>query len=278
MESSEDFAEADFEIAKIVPPAFAGVLVDWSIGSREVTAIIIDLAIRGFFAVAGKKLFLAGKKTGLKNFESVFIQKLFGQKEALEFWEVENLAYKKYFSDLIKIICSGMIEEGFVDKDFQKKLAGAVKESAQELYGSSTLGMSEKELAKIKVITLPNWLERILRFVFLPITGPIEKSALEKLGGSYSEFLLTEKGKEAKARLCGLKSFMGKFPMIEDRLANELAAHAIAFGIGRKWMAKLGGQTAQLRMLAEKLGDAAITTMKFVDMDSYMKEFFVIKE
>lgn len=275
MGKTQVLAEADFEIAKIVSPAFAGVLVDWSIGSREITATIIDLTIRGFLGVSGSKVFLTGKKIGLKNFENNFIQKLLEKNSSLEFEEVENRAYKKNFSDLVKTICTGMIEEGFVDKNFQKKLAKAIKESAGELYGGK---FKKEKISKEKILVLPNWLEIILRFVFSSLIGPIEKKALEKLGGSYSEFLLTKKGKEAKARLFALKSFMEKFSLLEDRLSNELVAHAIAFGIGKKWLERLGGQAAQLRMFSERLDNAATTTMKFVDMNSYMKEFFIIKE
>ncbi len=277
--NSKNFPKADFAIAKTVPPAFAGLLVDWSIGSREITATIIDLITRGFLGVAGSKVFLAGKKSGLKNFEKNFIQKLFEQNNSLEFDEVENKAYKKFFPDLIKIICLGMIEEGFVDKDFQKKLANAVKESMKELYGINiNPSLGKEEIKKMKIIILPTWLERILRFVFQPFFGPIEKRALAKLGGSYDDFLLTAKGKESRIRLLELKGFMEKFPLLEDRLANELVGHAIAFGIGTKWMSKFGGSSAQLRILAEKLDDAVSTTMKFVDMNYYFKEFFPMEQ
>lgn len=85
--------------------------------------------------------------------------------------------------------------------------------------------------------------------------------------------MLTDFGKQQKQKSLSLKVFMEKFPMVEDRLANELVSHAIAFGIGRQWMQKLGGKTVLAKQLFESLEIKEDTVARFIDMDSYLKEF-----
>ncbi|MBI4045006.1 MAG: hypothetical protein HY392_04830 [Candidatus Diapherotrites archaeon] len=111
----------EFIVSGKTPPAFAGVLIDWKIGPKEITATLIDLIARDFLHVHNTQVFRMSRKLGLREFEQKFISELFGQKNSLNFQEIEKIAYKNKYGVLLKIICRGMIEEGFVDKDFQKK-------------------------------------------------------------------------------------------------------------------------------------------------------------
>ncbi|VVC00777.1 Uncharacterised protein [uncultured archaeon] len=266
----ENTYDTAFTNASKSPPAFAGVLVDWHIGPREITATIIDLIAREFLGVGGNKVFITGKSTGLRDFEKKFIAQLFVGKQSLQFEEVQEIAYKKLSNELVRTICGGLIDEGLVDKGFQKKLAIAVKTSMEE-----TIGRDFKMPKNAQVIVLPEW---ILKPIFTvigmqPVIDSIEKKALGKMGGSYEEALLTEKGKNAKMEALALKEFMTKYQMAEDRLANELVGHAISFGIGKTWMQKLGGKNAQLAKFVEQLESNEENMMKFIDMDAYLKAF-----
>ena len=65
---------------------------------------------------------------------------------------------------------------------------------------------------------------------------------------------------------------MGKFPLVEDRLANELVSHSIAFGIGKQWMGMLGKDYQKIANFFESVEDSGDTTVRFIDMNSYIKE------
>jgi hypothetical protein len=262
--------DKSFSNATKSPPAFAGVLVDWSIGPKEITATIIDLAVRDFIGVSGDKIFLTGRTTGIRKFEKEFVSKLFGNTQSLQFIEVKQIAYEDLSKDLIKIICVGLIDEGLVSKDFQKKLTIAVKEGMNE-----TLGFTPQIHSNAKVITLPPWILKPLMSVIgaKPMIDSIENKAKEKLGGSYEDALLTDAGKIGRKEATVLKEFMEKYPAAEDRLANELVGHSIVFGIGKVWLKKLGGLNAKIGNLYELLESQEDTYMKFVDRDSYLKEF-----
>jgi hypothetical protein len=265
-----DILDRSFTHETRSPPAFAGVLVDWSIGPREITSTIIDLIVRDFIGVIGDKIFLTGKTIGLRSFEGQFISKLFGSNQSLNFNEVQRVAYKDCPKELIKIICSGLIDEGFISKDFQKRLAVSVKEAMNE-----TLGSVPQIPSDAKRIILPSWfLKLITSLVGLkPVFDSVESKAKEKLGGSYENALLTDLGRNKRKEVIALREFMEKYPLAEDRLSNVLVGHAIAFGIGKSWMKKLGGSNAKIGKLYELLESQEDTFMKFVDMGSYLKEF-----
>jgi hypothetical protein len=264
------FMDKSFSNATTSPPAFAGVLVDWSIGPKEITATIIDLIVRDFIGVSGDKIFITGRTTNARNFEKEFISKLFGKNQSLQFIEVQKTAYADLSKDLIKIICKGLIDEDLISKDFQEKLANAVKESMKE-----TLGFMPQIPSDAKTVELPSWALKPLMSIIgaKPMIDSIDNKAKEKLGGSYEEALLTDAGKTARKEAIVLKEFMEKYPMAEDRLANELVGHAIVFGIGKNWLKRIGGLNAKIGKLYELLESREDTFMKFIDMDSYMKEF-----
>ncbi len=262
----------NFSQVKKIPPSFAGVLVEWKIGSKEITATIIDLVVHDFLGTSGNIVFLTGKKTGLKPFEEQFMQKLFGETKSLVFEEIAETAYKKYSGELLKIICHGMITKGLIYKDFQKKFAQGINQALTETFGQQAQLKIPKNT---KPIIIPPWIFRLFIGLFglKGLYNYFEKKIFQKMGGSREEVMLTENGKNQKQEVLLLKNFMDKFPMVEDRLANELASYSIAFGIGKQWMKKLGGRTALAKELLEKLEGHDDTTARFIDIDSYLKEF-----
>jgi len=113
-------------------PAFAGVLVDWKISPKEITATFIDLILRNKLTVIGDKLILSNS-LGLRPFEEKFVNLVFSDKMELTFEEVSDIAYKKKYSDLSRLICQGMIDEELVIKDGHKILASYWKKVFNKL-------------------------------------------------------------------------------------------------------------------------------------------------
>ncbi|MFH1182340.1 MAG: hypothetical protein V1702_05250 [Candidatus Woesearchaeota archaeon] len=311
--AASDSRNVDFYKLAQIPPAFSGVLVDWSIGAREVTATLLDLIVRGHLDVSGKTV-VKTRKLSKKNFENRFIDAIF-VKSSLTFDEVSDIAYKRSYNQLLKIISDGMVEENLVDKDFQAKLTANIKVAVNELvskYAGPNAKIPEFPItvsgpsAPTKAIVLPRIPKKVVvpivifiivislfipflsiitipvLFImlfftnmtnftqrsFAPIVGKVEK----KLGKTM-DWMLTEKGRSIKQQSLELKAYMEKYPLAEDRLANELVGHAVAFGFGKQWMKKLGKKRAGLLLLIEHLNSQGQTMMNFMDMGSFVAEF-----
>ncbi|GEM_PF-3486701 len=331
--------EPDFAECAKIKPEFAGVLVDWSIGAREITATIADLALRGALFIQGDRVWVdeKGGRGALSKFESEFICTIFQGSKSLAFDEMRKSAYEKNYGGLLKLVCRGMIDEGIIRADFQKVLAYWGKKAL------STMGFSEEKM-KIppntgKPIILPQKLfdygaylgiffgimlaiQLIIGFVFtkalfdfintfplpfwrgwgglfillliygtLPITAMgffittifivafflkngVYRYVKKLTGRSWQDLILTEKGRKCKDASLNLQQYMKRNPLAEDRIGNELGAHAIAFGFGTKWLKKLGGKSAQLSLIVESVAQSPDdTVMSLIDMDSYLKEF-----
>lgn len=262
--------EFSYERASKIPPAFSGMLVDWSIGPKEVASTIIDLVVRDYLGISGSTIFLTGKGSGLKKFEKKFIQALFLEDKSISFRLVQQIAFKNKLKELNSIICKGFIEEGLIRPDFQKEMAKYVKDAMVE-----TIGYVPLVPKGARVVILPQWILRPIVGLFgFGLVEEIGKKAREKAGvNSYEDFLLTALGKKAKKDSLMLFDFMKEFPMVEDRLANELVSHAISFGIGKSWIKKLGGSCASLAILVETVEGSEDYITKFMDMDLYLKDF-----
>lgn len=221
-------AGPDFSIFKNIPPGFAGTIIDWSMGSREITATIIDLILRNHLSVIDTKIIVNTRKYPTKNFEKKFINTIFGENEYVNFKQLSTIVYKKEFDTLLKILADGMIEEGFINKNFQDKMADVAKELIEKI----PFGMFNKmkELSKelpdknTRAIIIPGWAWKAiciflgvllcisfiiphigallfpLWFVLIPFaifTWYINSKIKKKLDPSY-DWVLTETGKKRK--------------------------------------------------------------------------------
>ncbi len=309
MTDSHDISNLNFHKLSKIPPGFSGVLVDWSIGPREITATILDLIVKGNLNVVGKHIIMTNKKPA-KDFENKFIKIIFGSKESLTFDEMGIIAYSTKFKELIKIITNGMITEGVVDKDFQKKMTKHIKDAIKEFsdkhrglkvdlkvksYDKYSIKNSNKPINIENIKIIPKWAiiaSLIFLFIisiFIPqiafFTLPLLIFAVivyyfvkniisnvQKKTGKGLDWILTDAGKEFKKHSLDLKNYMERYPLLEDRLANELVGHSVAFGIGRKWMKKLSKNYASL-LFFESISSKGDTLMNFMDLESFAKEF-----
>lgn len=295
----------DFSKFKKIPPAFAGTIIDWSMGSREITATVIDLILRDHLSVIGTKIVNNYRTLPLKNFEKRFINTIFKKSEALTFEQFSQIAYKNEFGNLLKIIADGMKEEGYVDKDFQEKMTNTIKQTMTAALGTNPFEENPaklKESNSQKPTVIPVWVFKAFLFFLLllfilsifihemnflafPIfvIGTIimyftyfirhfAKKFTKNLGEGY-DWILTVKGRAVKVDCLELKKFMETYPLIEDRLANEMVSFAIAFGLGKGWLKKIGQFNAKLKIFIESLNSQGDTTMLFIDLQKYSNSF-----
>jgi hypothetical protein len=255
MAKFEDISDPDFSKFRKIPPAFAGILVDWSIGSREITATTIDLIVRDYLSVIGEKIILNNKKSGLLNFEKEFIKTIFQDRKDMEFKEFSDIAYKDKFKYLLKIISEGIIAEGFIKENYNQIF--------DEFCDSIVLDDSQKDnyFAKYKnFFDLKHPVSMIFKamifFIIFTIVGLIydiieSNTILEHIGGrlivlgtmfaittygvlayhhefkkryiKFDKLMLTDKGLALKSESMRLMKYMKSYPMYEDRISNELA-------------------------------------------------------
>ncbi len=267
MTDSYDISNLNFHKLSKIPPGFSGVLVDWSIGPREITATSLDLIVKGNLNIVGKHIIITNKKP-TKDFENKFIKIIFGSKESLNFDEVGDIAYKIKFKEMIKTITQGMIDEGVIDKNFQKRMTEHIKDAIKEfsdkysnkkisakvnVYNKSPINVNQQK----NIIIIPQWVLKAtvifliiltilipsVSFITLPLlilaacTYFILKKIISKLKkkfGTNLDWILTDAGKKLQKQSINLEKYMKKYPLLEDRLANELVGHSVAFGIGQK--------------------------------------------
>jgi len=73
--------EPNFKKAREIAPAHAGIIVDWSIGAREITATLIDLIVKKNLAAIGDKISLLNKSFDRK-FEKEFVNEILTEKKS----------------------------------------------------------------------------------------------------------------------------------------------------------------------------------------------------
>ncbi len=301
--------EPNFKLAREIAPALAGIVVDWSIGAKEITATLVDLIVKKNLLVIGETICVSNRTFDYK-FEKEFVQELFDRKKELTFGEVSSLAYHERSEILIKTIDRGLVDEGIIRRDFQKVLAGEIKNSIKKAIPGAKIEMTpETKTFRVKPRTLKllGLFYLILQFiVILDLVGIflLKDSVFGLIGAiilmplividlilaipalillwlygftrSVSpnyEIILTEDGKEIQREMRNLKKFIETHPLYEDRLANVLVGHAIAFGVGKIWMQKLGAKNASFLKLLERLESEDDTTTYLIDFESYLKEF-----
>jgi hypothetical protein len=116
----------------------------------------------------------------------------------------------------------------------------------------------------------------VFGFMFIPSLLALFFIKMQKDGKKMMndiDWALTAKGKSARSESLKLMKYMQTYPHVEDRLANELVGHSVAFGIGKEWMKKLGGMKALSDLVFEKYGSKDVH-MYFMDGNDYVEQFF----
>lgn len=139
-------------VPKYLKPAFAGLLIDWSIGSREITATIVDLTMRDVIFIANRRIFRmkAGQIGELSDFEKKFVDLLFAERESMTFEELSSIAYKDKFDELLRIIAQGAKDADIIPQDIEAQLASKIK-------AVLPIGYSVQPLQTKGAVVLPAW-------------------------------------------------------------------------------------------------------------------------
>lgn len=266
---SED--SIDFTLIKQIPPAFAGLLVDSKVGANAITATIIDLVLRGYIEVVGEKLYLINKKDDLLSFEKKLLDCIFAGGDSENINAVHNKVFGDEFDAILKEICKDFVNANLVVRDLDKRMAELAKKILKKTFGPQ-VDYQIPENAKIS--NMPPTKARLFVKMLFPAVYRQLETATESVAGkiSISDYL-TDKGKQFEELAARVKSFIVSNPLIEDRLANELVEYAIVFDIGKVWLKKLAGKKSKALILAEKLTPPGEVLSKFIDFDSYLKEF-----
>jgi len=261
-------ADSDLDLPHMdgIKPAYAGLTADWSLGLREVTATIMDLALRGVLYVQGDRISVVGNTDSLAGFEKRLLDAIFQGSESATYGQIRDV-YSHSHKALVKIICDGALEEGIIRPDFQSILAEKVRKSLGEV-----LGPIPRIPDNAVRLNAPTWLLSALKPLMPPL-GEIEEKLRENAGGSCEDLILTEKGKRQRETSKKMKRILQKYTLTEERLADEYVAYTIAFGLKDAWLKRLGGRNAELTVLIERI-DAENTITNFMDMDKYLAEIF----
>jgi len=122
--------EVDFARAEKIPPALAGIMLDWSFGAREVTATLADLVVRDILFVQGETIAKnPGKYASLHTFEKKFLDEIFGTATDLKFPQLSSRISERYDS-ILRIIAQGMVELGYFRPDYVQRIATISKDYA----------------------------------------------------------------------------------------------------------------------------------------------------
>ncbi len=227
-------------------PVEVGSLVDERADMRDISATIIDLAVRGFLKIKetpGEKLWIfktpneyelirqtpkPGMPTGLSEFESHLLEDIFEGKQSKKLSDLRNKFYTK-LPKLKEIVYGDLVDKGYFPKSPAKTRTGYL-------------------IKGIILIVLPFFLMPIEEVLF----GTGFSLLLSVNGGltlifSGSMPQKTENGVEAYRKILGFKLYMNtaekdrlKFQEKEN-LFYEFLPYAMALGIVKKWSKAFDG-------------------------------------
>lgn len=150
------------------PPALSGMLIDWSIGPREITATITDLVLRGLIKYSSQGLRRGAKKSYIRlcNFEEKIIEILFSESKFITYEEFGQKIYGTEYERIVNIIFNGAVEEGYIKQEFQQHLIREARLTANDIIKIQRFVDPDK---KINIKELPLWTSRyseIIRSLF----------------------------------------------------------------------------------------------------------------
>jgi hypothetical protein len=268
-----------------IPPSFVGILYDWKISSKEITATLIDLILRQKVDVIADKLILRNNNN-IKSFEKKILTNLFGNQQAVSFRQVKERIYN---DKTLSIIVQGLIDENYVSQTTLDKIKEFHKQSIKQ--PKSQHHLYRPKDFNVKIVMLKSYhIKIIVGILFISLLTPMRtistilliffgviyfwiKKDIEASGITREE-LLTQKGEECKILATEAFNFFKKYPLSHDRLANEFVAYAVSLGFGKQWLAKLGGSVAKLQLFNETLESSSDTIGRLYDMESFIKEVY----
>jgi uncharacterized membrane protein YgcG len=229
-----------------LPPAIFGVLLDQMVHTKDITATIIDLAVRGYIRIVEEV-----KSFGIFKSREYILEKLKDESDLRDF---EKKIIKGIFKSK-KIISSDDLRN-----KFYKKIPGIKKSIHQEVkktnYFKDNIQVVRKKYGKdagkillFSLFVFFIWillsfmleggpLRYLVHFIFLEVSLII--SGIIVLIFAHYMPILTEKGLETKWKLLGFKEYLQtaeKFRLGAEKLEtfSKYFPYAMIFGVEKKW-------------------------------------------
>jgi len=241
----------DFKIDKIIiaqyspledlPPAIAGVLINQKVRVKDITATIIDLAVRGYLKIKeGKKGFWIFKEKeyifeklkeveGLNPFEQRIMNGIFKSHKLVSSTSLKNRFYKS-INGIKKAIHQEVKEKEYFTGDIQKLKGKSVSAAITFIV-----------LLFILIITIP--ISEIFSLSFIPflmIFFSLFVSLIVYIVFSHNMPALSQKGAQAKWQSLGFKEYLHtaeRFRLGVETVEtfSKFLPYAIVFGVEKQW-------------------------------------------
>ncbi len=229
----------NYEAPEGLTPAEVGTLVDEQVDLRDISATIIDLAVRGYLKIeevaSGSWLssgsdyrFIKLKEPqGLKNFEQKLFDKIFGGKASVT---LSDLAEKFYpvLPQVKKDLYRGLSKQGFFDGN-PEAVRGSSLVLGILLVAALLAALCAIQYALIgRVFLLPVVIAGILSVITVAVTSRVMPRK-------------TRKGRIAWEKIAGLQEYIRRAE-VDDLQQSErqgvferLLPYAIIFGLSKRW-------------------------------------------
>lgn len=251
-------------------PAEVGTLIDERVDLRDISAVIVDLAVRGYLKILEVKLNLSSghdyrfdrlkNPDDLKPFEKQLWSQLFGSKDCVHLSELETKFYP-VISRVKRDLYHSLSREGYFDGNPDSVRTKFLLVGLAAI--AAALGLSA--LLQIRLVG------RV--FVFpMAVTGVL--SAIVVLITSRVMPRKTRKGRIAWEQIAGLEEYIRRAEVddikAQDRrgIFERLLPYAIIFGLSNRWAKAFAGLYTQPPDWYQPINAGAYTTWQLTsDLD-----------
>ncbi len=233
-----------------LPPAIAGLLVDFKVNVKEVTATIIDLAVRGyiyfhkiikpFWPDKIKLVKVINNFNRLNAFEKRVMNIIFSRSDEVFFSDLKSLfspSGKLYINtplyEVIELIKREAVNLGLAGELIGDLIHGKVMLVIKPLIVSLVLSIIHL-ITCFLIINVES-----ISFLLIMVNFLIIISSIILLSALSSRLIvLTPKGESARLTYLKLKDFINHQPLTDGRLFDTYLPYAIALGVQKKWVKK----------------------------------------
>jgi len=234
-------------------PIDVGTLLDQRVDQKDISSIILDLAVRGYLKIRytikeipfwpDKKDFeLVKLKEGVDlthPAEKIFFDILFGEGDTttVSYLTLHATKFQQEFKNIVKETENYLHEEGYYDKEAKVKADALSKK-----LGATALGIF------IVCFFLTFVFPSAAFFIVIPlvILGAIQANTVNGLAHQF-----TQKGQDAQAKAAGFREFLSltekdklallNAPALQPEMFEKFLPYAVVLGVEEKWAKKFEG-------------------------------------
>ncbi len=232
---------AQYEPPEDLSPGVVGILIDQKFDIREVTATLIDLAVRGYLRIREEeKSFWKGKryafektrdKKGLKSFEQSVMSGIFDKGNIVSSKDLRNKFYRR-LPKIKKALHQETAKTGYLSGNIQK-----IRKKFQVVY--VILILVSFACFLFSIVALANWIGFIGVWGLLISIGLFIAAVIGLLFGYYMP-ALTRQGAEEKWKWFGFKEYLHTAERFRigaetTETFSKYLPYAIIFGVEKEW-------------------------------------------